>query len=73
MGKRKILSVYIEDKIGEEANLNIDIKLNLNGLISENDTEKILTNEDIQQINEIVFNIIKRVNKINNRDEILKF
>ncbi|BDR81005.1 hypothetical protein [Clostridium tetani] len=73
MKKRKILSVYIEDKIGEEANLNIDIELSLNGLISESDIQKALTNEETHQINEIVFNIIKRVNKINNRDEISKF
>lgn len=72
MGKRKILSVYFDEKIGEEANLNIDIELNLNGLISENDIEKILTNEEITKINGIVLNLVKRANEINSKDEFLK-
>ncbi|NFO03108.1 hypothetical protein FDB23_03095 [Clostridium botulinum] len=69
MENKKLFTVYIGREFGE-VDLNINVDLNVEGLIPEEKINQILTQTELKQLEDITLNICKRVNKINGDNEL---
>ena len=59
MEKKKLFTLFIGKENGN-TNLNIHVELNLEKLVPENEIDKMITNEELEQLHEITLNICKR-------------
>ncbi|HBJ2622089.1 hypothetical protein FDB29_07280 [Clostridium botulinum] len=69
MENKKLFTVYIGKELGE-VDLNINVNLNVEGLIPKEKINEMLTQIELKQLESITLNICKRINKVNGDNEL---
>ncbi|MBN1045461.1 hypothetical protein DVW08_08830 [Clostridium botulinum] len=69
MKNKKLFTIYIGREFGE-ADLNINVDLNIEGLIPKEKINEMLTQTELKQLESITLNICKRINKMNGNNEL---